>query len=256
MYGIIIATAILSCLFLGEYLIKKTSLNLNSYWAAMFWTILAGIIGARLYHVVEFAYYYKENLIEIFYVHRGGVGIYGAVFGGAIGLYLSLKKSGALKEHPFLQWMDLASVVIPLGQGIGRWGNFINKELFGPPTNLPWGIFIPVEHRPMQYINNDMFHPIFLYESLLVILLFSVLLALYKRKSMLGEIADGKKPLYAMNGFFTLTYFLGYGFIRFFMEFLRLNYWKFHGISFGQMISLIFISIGIFGLFSLNRKRA
>lgn len=251
MYGIILSAAILTCLLVGEKLAKIEKLKVSLYWSTMQWTIISGLIGARLYHVIDFWAHYSANPISILYIHQGGLGIYGALFGGVAGLYFSLKKQGSTN---FIHWLDLSAVVVPLGQAIGRWGNFANRELFGLPTNLPWGLFIPPANRPEQYMFNDSFHPLFLYESLLVISMFLALLSIYLGKGVLGRIKIRSKPLSSIPGFLTMTYILGYGFIRGGLDFLRIDPWTIYGINISQLISLIFILIGILGIYKLAKK--
>jgi len=115
-------------------------------------------------------------------------------------------------------------------------------------------MFVPPQNRPSMYRYNDIFHPLFLYESLLDILLFFVLLLLYRRKSLLEKTKSKTKPLYSLRGFFTLAYITGYGLIRFPTEFLRVQTWIINGINITQTISLFLIACGIIGLFLIAKK--
>jgi len=250
MYGIIVASGILISLLVGEKLAKDKKLDTDVYWSSSLWAIIGGVVGARLYHVVDFREAYTSNPITILFIHNGGTGIYGALLGAAISLIVYFK----FTKKDIFEYFDLAAVVIPLGQAIGRWGNFANMEILGKPTNLPWGMYVPLKYRPPYLIYNDMFHPIFLYESLLDILLFFVLLLLYRRKIVLEKIKSKQKPTYALKGFFTLLYMVGYGLIRFSLEFVRLESWFYYSINVAQFVSLIFITLGIFGLYKITRK--
>ena len=254
MYGLIVSFAIFISLNAAEKLATKSKLDINVLWRSSLWAIVAGVVGARLYHVIDFAYYYGQNPLSILFVHKGGLGIYGALIGGAIGFYFSLKSSVKGKKASLVDYFDVTAIVIPLGQAIGRWANLANKELFGVPTNLPWGLYVPPELRPIEYINNDIYHPIFLYESFLDILLFFVLLLLFRRKSVFAKNSNPKNPLFSLSGFFTLTYMIGYGFIRFSLEFLRINPWEILGINVAQGFSITFILVGIFGLLNLRKS--
>jgi phosphatidylglycerol:prolipoprotein diacylglycerol transferase len=250
MYGIIISTGILTALLVAERLAKKRGMDLELFWGSSLWLIIGGVVGARIYYVVEHWSYFAQNPVMTVQIYRGGLGIYGAILGGALfsGIYFAFKKRRSL------EFLDLAAVVVPLGQAIGRWGNFVNKELFGPPTSLPWGMFVPLENRPTIYRYNDTFHPLFLYESLLDILLFFVLLLLYRRKTVLEKSANPNKPLYSLKGFFTLAYLTGYGLIRYSTEFIRIETWVINGINVTQIISLMLIVAGMVGIFLLAKK--
>ena len=244
MYGIIISSGILIGLLVGESLVKKNKLDLNLYWGSSLWTIVGGVVGARVFHVLEHWDLYVGNPITMLFIHNGGLRIYGGILGGVLCMLLYFK----LKKQKFIDYLDVSAVVIALGQGIGRWGNFVNKEILGLPTNLPWGMYVPPSYRPTQFINNDIFHPIFLYESLLDIMLFFTLLLLYRRKTVLQKSGEKQKPMYSLKGFFTLAYITGYGAIRFSIEFIRLETWTINGINVAQVISLLFVFAGIVGL--------
>ena len=130
---------------------------------------ILGVVGARLYHVltpspstgITPAWYFAHPL-EILAIWNGGLGIYGALVGGALGLWLYTRRH----RLDFWAWLDIAAPAIPLGQAIGRWGNFVNQELYGAPTTLPWAIYIPPEKRLPGYAAFAYYHPTFLYESL------------------------------------------------------------------------------------------
>jgi len=248
MYGIIVASGILISLLVGEKLAKDNKLDTNTFWGSSLWVIIGGVVGARLYHVIDYWEVYSANPIAMLYIHNGGLGIYGALLGGAISLVAYFRST----KKDIFEYLDLASVVIPLGQAVGRWGNFVNMEILGTPTNLPWGVFVPPEYRPLHLKYNDIFHPVFLYESLLDIVLFFVLLLLYRRKIMLAKIKSEEKFAVTLRGFFTLLYMTGYGIIRFSLEFIRSESWYIQNINVAQVISLIFISGGIFGIYRIT----
>lgn len=133
---------------------------------AALWVVPFGIVGARLYHVAtDFPTYFGENglgFVAAMKIWQGGLGIWGAVLGGALGAWIACRRAGVLLP-------PLADAVAPgvvLAQGIGRWGNWFNQELFGSPTTGPWGLQIAVEHRPNGFVEYETFHPTFLYESL------------------------------------------------------------------------------------------
>ena len=143
----------------------------------------------------------------------------------------------------FFKLIDVFLCGTALGQSIGRWGNFFNSEAFGSPTNLPWKLFIPISHRPAQYMNFQYFHPTFLYESILDILIFIVLLVFFKKFS--------KYP-----GTLACMYLILYSLARIFVEHFRVDsVLNIYGIPVAQLVSIlliIFASIAL--LFLINRK--
>ncbi|MBI3231483.1 MAG: prolipoprotein diacylglyceryl transferase [Candidatus Doudnabacteria bacterium] len=203
-YGLIMALAITS----GFYLAKKRSgkFGLNDKVAddMIFWLIIGGFIGARLYHVFSSFGYYQNHFLDIFQVWHGGLSIYGAVLGGllALWLYSLFHASG-----PMLHILDWLTPSLILGQIIGRFGNLFNYEAFGYPTDLPWKMYVPEAFRPDGYANRPFFHPWFLYEQIgLTIILFAI-----------GKIGGSEKQT-----LFT-WYFLLYNVLRFGLEFLRVD---------------------------------
>jgi prolipoprotein diacylglyceryl transferase len=126
------------------------------------WAIPAGIVGARLYHVATDFNRFRDNWLEIPQLWKGGLGIWGAVAGGALVAWWSVKRDGGDVPAVF----DATAVGIPVAQAIGRVGNWFNQELFGRPTDLPWGLEIDVPKRPMGYLDSETFHPTFLYEAI------------------------------------------------------------------------------------------
>jgi len=204
-YGLLIAIALLVCVLIAVRLAKTRGIEEGKMYDLALWSAIGGIIGARLYDVLFIAWdYYHNHLLDIFKIWQGGLAIHGAVIGGLIALLIAVR----VKKISFWPLLDLF-VVLPLGQAIGRWGNYFNQELFGGPTSLPWGIPIDPANRPLQYLDRQYFHPTFLYESLLNLILFGVLLFAFKKKAKTGVI-------------FCL-YLIGYGFIRIFTEFIRID---------------------------------
>lgn len=122
----------------------------------------AGLVGARIYHVITSPSAYLDDPIEALYVWHGGLGIWGGIAGGALGAWLSLRRRGI----SFLDFADALAPALPVAQAIGRIGNYFNQELFGKPTDLPWALEIDPENRPLEYLDSTTFHPTFLYEAL------------------------------------------------------------------------------------------
>ena len=208
-YGFIISFAILTCLLLGEKRIATK--DIGFYWNLALVTIISGLIGARVYHVIDFWGYYSADPIKVLYFWRGGLGIWGGIIGAFICSSLYIK----LKKERLVYWLDLMAGILPLGQAIGRWGNFFNQENFGYPTTLPWGIYI-------NSVPGQKFHPLFLYESLLSLILFLIL----------NKFTRG-------SGKVIVLYLFGYSVIRFFLEFLRIDPWIINDINVAQFVSVV-----------------
>ncbi len=124
--------------------------------------IPAGIVGARLYHVATDFNRFQDNWLEIPQLWKGGLGIWGAIAGGALVAWWTVHRDGGDVAAVF----DATAVGIPVAQAVGRLGNWFNQELFGQPTNVPWGLEIQPNKRPMGHIDSQTFHPTFLYEAL------------------------------------------------------------------------------------------
>ena len=244
LYGITISLSIFLCILITQRLVVKYKKNEEIFWGLSFWTILCGILGARIYHVLDYFDYYRYHQLDIFKIWNGGMGIWGGILGGTLGAITYLK----IKGEKIFPWLDIISVVTPLGQSVGRWGNFFNKEIFGLPTTLPWGVYIEPEKRPVEFLNYSKFHPLFIYESILNFILFLFLLILYKK-------TNEKTP----SGTFLCIYLISYSTIRFFLEFLRINPWKIEisslFLNVSQCISILVIIISIIFIFRNNFLR-
>ncbi len=219
-YGMILVAGAFAATYLGRRLAARMGLkNPDIAWDAMIWALIFGVIGARIYHIftpsielVEVGIttkWYFENPLYILDLTRGGLGIPGAIAGGALGLYIFAKRNNL----DITLLLDAAAPGLALAQAIGRWGNFVNQELYGPPTDLPWKIFIRPENRIAPHQAEEYFHPLFLYESLWNLLNMFFLLWLYRRY--------GDKLL---RGDLILVYLITYPVGRFLLEFMRLDY--------------------------------
>ena len=241
LYGIIISIAIFTSVKTAERIIEKS--EEETLWGLSLWAIISGIIGARLYHVLDYLDFYLKNPVKIFYIWDGGLGILGAIAGGAVGIAIYLKING----KKVLPWLDVVSVVMPLGQSIGRWGNFFNKEIFGKPTALPWGIYISPNKRPPGFLQNEKFHPLFIYESIFNLILFIFLYKTYRKKH--NELK---------SGVFTSLYLIGYSVIRFSLEFLRIDPWAIKlssnlTLNVAQTISILLIILSLTFIFFTSK---
>lgn len=245
-YGIIIGIAItLSILIFW----KNTSEEIK-YSKYILWLILTvlifGIIGARLsYYLIHYSTSNELILTELLQFWSGGTTIFGAIIGGFVGYTLFWKliisKSSTLD---FWKILDNVAPALALGQAVGRVANFINQELFGPPTQLPWGISIPEQFRPDVYSNQTKFHPTFAYELVLNMLSFTFLSRIYKQKI--------KHP-----GILTATYLINYGLIRLIIERFRVDTQPIlEPLKLFDLLSILFILSGVTILTIKNAKNA
>jgi len=210
LYGLLVGIAVVVVISGVEWVLKKEKIILNTT-TLMISTVFFGVIGARLYHVlIEYKNYSIMNIGEVFSFWNGGMSIIGAFVGGLLSLVLVLHITHT-KQY-FLSILDAIGLWIGLGQAIGRWGNYFNQELYGLPTNLPWAITIDPEHRLSGYGEFSRFHPLFLYESLLMLAFFVCIQYLYVSKKILfatGQIIG--------------VYLIYYAIVRFCLEFIRID---------------------------------
>jgi len=234
-YGVLITLGILSCIFFASKIFKERNLKEDDLYDISMLTIIFGIIGARIYHVLSTIDYYVIYPKEIFNFRAGGLGIYGAIAGGFLGVFLGSR----IKKISLQELINIGAIVIPFGQSIGRWGNFFNQELFGKPTNFFLKIYIEEEKRPYWHVDSEYFHPLFLYESLACFLIF--LLLFLSRKKNFNKSAS--------------LYLILYGFWRFFAEFLRDTQTPTFIFRLEQWVSLLSIFIGLYSFaFKFNKN--
>lgn len=208
-YALCILTGIVVAWIIGARRWKARGGAQETLETALLVAIPLGIIGARLYHVITDHQLYfgpGKHPIEALYIWNGGLGIWGAVAAGALGMWLVCRRHGA----SFAAMADALAPGLLVAQGIGRLGNWFNQELFGRPTNLPWGLEIDPAHRPPGYQQYSTFHPTFLYEMLWVFLVAAVLVFL-DRRFRLG------------HGQVFMLYVVMYTFGRFWVESLRID---------------------------------
>jgi phosphatidylglycerol:prolipoprotein diacylglycerol transferase len=244
-YGIIIVAAILIATLVATRLARRDGRDPDHIWGAMFGAVILGIIGARLWYVLfppEAAVargndtaWYLANFFNLnggaIAIWTGGLSIFGAFVGGFIGAYIYIARN----KLPLLPWLDIAAVALPLGQFIGRWANYVNQELYGIPTGSEWfGIAIQTGKRldpyrsTIEYPTTTLFHPLFLYEGLWSLLAFFVLLTVFQRY---------RKQL--RPGVIFLLYVAQYAFIRFMLEFLRVEITTLGGVNLAQAVCAV-----------------
>lgn len=167
--------------------------------------IVAAIIGARLYYILLRWDDYLDDPGGAFNVRLGGLTIHGALVAGALVFWLYCR----WHQQRFFAWVDIVIAVVPIGQAVGRWGNWANQEAFGTPTDLPWAVTIDPAHRPARYAEYSTFHPTFLYESIFDLVMAAILIWLVVKRS--------NRP-WMREGDILWFYLIMYGIIRFFIE--------------------------------------
>lgn len=252
-YGITIAAAMLAGLWLAMRMAKKTGQNPDDYFNLGMIAIVSALIGARAYYVIFAWEHYRDNLLEIFNLRQGGLAIYGGVIGGAIATFVFAK----VKKLKFWQLADTASLGLVLGQIIGRWGNFFNREAFGEYTDGLFAMQLPLnavyswdvtpkmlEHlQTIEGVQYIQVHPTFLYESLWNLILLILLLLYTKHKKFHGEV------------FF--LYLLGYGLGRAWIEGMRTDQLWIPGteIPVSQVLAVTLVIISSVCIVVKRRKR-
>jgi phosphatidylglycerol:prolipoprotein diacylglycerol transferase len=231
-YGIIIATAILLAAWLGTAEARRRGEDPEVGWSMLLWVIVGGVIGARLYHVFhEWSAVYSKDPLLALQVWNGGLGIPGAVAGGALAVWVYTR----LRHLPTGRWFDIFVMAVPLGQAIGRLGNFVNQELYGPPTTLPWGIPIDAAHRVPEWANLNLypvattrFHPLFAYEAIASLLTLGAMLWISRRFA---------RWLY--DGDMLLIFIMFYGLVRSYLETFRVQNWVIAGVPTATWLGLV-----------------
>lgn len=236
-YALILIAGIVAGTWLCAQRTKARGKNVDYIWDGLIWAVIPGVIGARLYHILTPSpasglslQYYMEHPEQILAIWNGGLGIYGAIAGGAFGIWLFAR----VKHEPLLPWLDICVPGVALAQAIGRWGNWVNQELYGAATNLPWAIYIPPGKRLPGHEGDEFYHPLFLYESILNLLACLALLWIDRR------FRDKLR-----SGDLILIYLMMYAVIRFVLDFLRLDSNGFGAITTAQLVGLaLFVGCG------------
>ena len=239
-YGIIIASAVLIAALLGARVATWLGESPEDGWSMLLPVVILGVIGARIYHVIHLWEYYSANPTAIPQIWNGGIGIPGAVAGGALGILLFTRSKGVNTAR----WLDIFAPALLLGQVIGRLGNFVNQELYGPPTSvcgtdgvppcLPIGIPIDSAHRVPPWdvvtypVETTTFVPLFAYEMALNLIGMFVLIWIIRRfapRLFAGDAA--------------LIYIMWYGAVRTLLETYRINNWTILGIPTAMWVGIL-----------------
>ena len=248
-YGVIIMIGAILGMLIAFHEAKITGQNVEHYVDLAIYGLVFAIIGARIYYVVFRWDYYKDNLAEIVNIKRGGLAIYGAILMGMIVCFVYVKR----KKQPYLLICDTAILGVVIGQAIGRWGNFFNREAFGTvasnkapfamriyfdkiyqPDMVPSSVakgMLEMTGKNIYKLGYIQVHPTFLYESVANLCLFVLLILLSGKKKFDGQLF--------------LTYLLGYGVVRFFVEGMRTDQLQIGktGIAVSQVLSAILVVV-------------
>ena len=253
-YGMVIGFGVLMGIVLAAYLAKKTGQDPDTYYDLALYAVVISIVGARIYYVVFSWDSYKDDILSIFNLREGGL----AIYGGVIAAVLTVIVYGKIKKISFWILADTASPALILGQIIGRWGNFFNREAFGQYTDSFLAMQLPMDAVRTSDITGEMMenlvvidgisyiqvHPTFLYESVWNIGVLAAMFIWMKYKRFEGEIF--------------LTYLFGYGIGRFWIEGLRTDQLLIPGtkVAVSQMLAIVLVFASAFLIWYKGRKRA
>ncbi len=217
LYGVIIAVGVLLAFMVISKVAKRDGQNPDDFYDMGIYTLIFGIIGARIYYVIFAWEYYKDDLLSIFNIRQGGLAIYGGVIAGVATVIIWSK----IKKKNMFEMLDTAFHGVLVGQIMGRWGNFTIREVFGGYTDSLFAMRIPIEAVRSRDLTQELYanipaganyiqvHPTFLYESVCNLILLIIMLIYGKKKAFKGEC--------------TLLYLGGYGIIRFVIEGIRVD---------------------------------
>lgn len=238
-YSVLILIAAFMVLFLTQREAKRFNIESDFIFNMLFWALIFGIVGARLYYVVFNWSMFANNPIEILQVWNGGLAIHGGLLFGLIAVFLYCKKYNVR----LLRILDFLTVPLLLGQAIGRWGNFFNQEAHGIATtaNKLRSLFVPDFVIEGMTIDGVIYTPTFYYESIVCLFAFLILLIIRRGK-------------YTKVGTMTSSYLIIYGTLRFFIEISRTDALMLGGFKVAQIVSVIMVLIGIGMLMFISRK--
>ncbi len=243
-YGVCLALA--AVIAYAVVMRRRSAYDINQQQsdAIILFLLVSGFVGARLYHVVSELPYYLEHFALIPAVWKGGLSIFGAIIGGVVGLGVYLKFIARQKQFSLKELSNILDWLVPgvaIGQAIGRFGNLFNYEIYGYPTDLPWKMFVPARFRLPPYETSQFFHPLFLYESIISLI---IALALIKLS-----------PKLRGGSLFFLWLFL-YNGMRFFLETMRFDSVLISGFKLSEIVAGVLVIVGLIGFRKLQRPIA
>ena len=237
-YSLCILLGVISAYFVITREAKRKNINEDLIINIIFYGLIIGILGARIYYVIFNIYYYKNDIIEIFKIWNGGLAIHGGIIFGFMFVYLYTKKKN-------LKFIKLTDIIVPgviLAQSIGRWGNFFNQEAYGMAVSkeLLEKLLIPKFIINGMHINNNYYLPTFFIESILCLIGFIIILLIRKKNIKEGTV--------------TAFYLIWYGFIRSIIEIFRTDSLMLFNLKVAIIVSILCIIIGIIILI-INRNK-
>lgn len=238
MYGLCIALGVIAAVAIAGRRWTARGGDPATFSNLAMWAVPAGVIGARVYHVATDFQKYDNDLVRALKIWKGGLSIWGAIAGGVVGIWLYSRRHG----HRLRDLLDTVAPGLAVAQAVGRFGNWFNQELFGKPTDLPWGLEIDLEHRPRGYEANDTFHPTFLYELLWNLLVVAVLIKAERRFRLKGG------QVFALYG---ALYCLG----RFWIELIRIDFaTEVAGLRINVWTSIVLFAVSVTVLVLVGRR--
>ena len=237
-YGIIIASAIMIALTLAMKQSKRFGIKEDDLIDMFLVALPVSIVFARLFFVIFTWDNFKNDLLGMFRIWEGGIAIYGAIIGAILSVYIFSK----VRKVNMLDLSDFAIVYLPIAQAIGRWGNFFNQELYGANTDLPWGMTGNIiQMIPDPGVDGTrLVHPTFLYESILNIIVFIILLKIRKNRKVKGTVLA--------------SYLMFYSFVRFNTEFLRVDEFGVGNIRYNQVFAAAVFVSSLIWMITLIKK--
>ena len=236
-YGVLIAIAAVIGVALTSHLAKERNIPQEHILNLALIIIPSSVIGARLFHVAFSWDQYGGNLLEIFAIRHGGLAIHGAILAGILSGYLYVRK----QKLDFWRLGDLIVPALALGQAIGRWGNFFNREAYGTPVTLEFISRFPAFIQRQMYIGGQYCHPAFLYESVCDFLIFIYLIYKNKRSEYPGQVF--------------LSYLILYSIARFFIEAIRTDSFMLGGFRVAQITSVILLATAVWLMRIRSKKK-
>ncbi|MFA5051469.1 MAG: prolipoprotein diacylglyceryl transferase [Patescibacteria group bacterium] len=236
-YGISIATAVAIGLITTLYTFTKKQVDTTHVYNLFFLILFFGLFGGRIGHVIGEWSYYHDHTAELASIWHGGLAIHGVLAGALVAVWIYAR----VKRLSFWLLTDLMVVALPVMQAVGRWGNYFNQELYGRPTSSGWGIPIDPAFREPGYESYAFFHPLFLYESGLMLMVFGLMAWLFFKAKI--------RP-----GALTAIYFVLFSIVRFMLDYIRLHKPMLGVLSETQWLSLVIFFLAVFGLWRLYRQ--
>ena len=237
-YGMLIALGALAAIALAQRRWSERGGDPELMQRIGVWSVAAGVLGARVAYLIPRLERFEGRWIEMLYIWEGGLAIFGGLIAGTLTGCLMARRANV----DLLDLLDAVAPAIPLAQAIGRWGNYFNQELFGRPTDLPWGLEIAPENRPPAFADAELFHPTFLYESLWNLGIVALLVYLDRRRVL-------------ARGNLFVAYLGLYGIGRFWIELLRVDTtFRFLGLSRNALFALA-VAVTAAAVLVLRRHR-